>query len=299
MRTRKKFSSMNASLKSAFGERSETIEDEAGVGARGGILSRYALILDAVAASPSGLSFAEIMRATDLPRGTVHRLIGALSEVGYIEPADNRKIYVLGRRLVRLLYLRTPRETVIDLARPVLERLVERFAETAFLAKLEGERVESIAMALPETERHSYVQPGRVMPLHAAASAKAIFAFQPDSLVSRVLQRPRAAFTPRSQTDKKQTLAELAEVRKKGYAVCLDELDPGVSSYACPIHVRGGVYHSVGLVGVSQRLRRVPVSSIVSSLKEAADELAARLSGFGPSYQTAEARTPPLGSNAK
>lgn len=290
MRTREKFNPTSAALKSALRGGSAPLEGE-GSAPRGGILSRYALILDAVAASPNGLSFAEIMRATNLPRGTAHRLIGALSEVGYIEPADSRKIYVLGRRLVRLLYLRTPREILIDLARPVLERLVERFAETAFLAKLESDRVESIAMVLPEAERHSYVQPGRVMPLHAAASAKAIFAFQPDSLINHVLQRPRDAFTPKSHTAKKQILAELAEVRKKGYAVCLDELDPGVSSYACPIHVRGGVYHSVGLVGISEQLTRVPVSAIVSALKEAANELAARLSGYGPAY--------PPGSAAK
>lgn len=262
--------------------------------ARGtGILSRYALVLDAVAASPNGLAFAQVMRDTGLPRGTVHRLISALVEVGYIEPTDSRKVYVLGRRLIRLLHLRTPRETVIDLARPVLERLVARFGETAFLAKLEGEQVESMAMVLPQTERHSYVQPGRVMPLHAAASAKAIFAFQPEDLVQRILQRPRAAFTPRSRTSKRQILTELSEVRDKGFAACLDELDPGVSSYACPVHVRGGVYHSVGLVGISQRFARVPVSQIVAALREAADELGARLSGHAPEFAGSERRTAP------
>lgn len=272
----------------------------AALGARGtGILSRYALVLDAVAASPNGLAFAQIMRDTALPRGTVHRLIGALVEVGYIEPTDNRKVYVLGRRLVRLLYLRTPRETVVDLARPVLERLVERFGETAFLAKLEGEQVESMAMVLPQTQRHSYVQPGRVMPLHAAASAKAIFAFQPEDLVQRILQRPRAAFTPKSRTSKRQILAELAAVRKQGFAVCLDELDAGVSSYACPIHVRGGVYHSVGLVGISQRFATVPVARIVAALGEAADELGARLSGHAPDFVRVERKTAPPARVAK
>ncbi len=270
------------------------------LGARGtGILRRYALVLDAVAASPNGLSFAQIMRDTALPRGTVHRLIGALVEVGYIEPTDNRKVYVLGRRLVRLLYLRTPRETVLDLARPVLERLVERFGETAFLAKLEGDQVESTAMVLPQTERHSYVQPGRVMPLHAAASAKAIFAFQPEDLVQRILQRPRAAFTPKSRTSKKQIMTELADVRKKGFAVCLDELDPGVSSYACPVHVRGGVYHSVGLVGISQRFASVPVAQIVAALREAADELGARLSGHAPNFGRFDEKRTPLARAAR
>jgi len=244
-----------------------------------GILGRYARVLDAVAASPGGLTFAEIMRRTELPQGTVHRLIGALLRVGYLEPSQNRKIYVLGSRILRLLYLGTPREVVADLARPVLKSLVERFAETAFVAKLEGENVESIAMVLPDSERHSYVQPGRVMPLHAAASAKAIFAFQNDEFLGRVLDRPLMAFTLKSTTSKKKLLSELAEVRKAGYATCLDELDPGVSSYACPIHVPGGVFHSVGLVGISQRLEQVPRSTIVNALRDAAQALRERFAG--------------------
>ena len=247
-----------------------------------GILGRYARVLDAVAATPRGLTFAEIMRQTGLPQGTVHRLIAALLRVGYLEPSHNRKIYILGQRLLRLLHLRTPREIIVELALPVLKGLVERFAETAFVAKLEGENVESIAMVLPDSERHSYVQPGRVMPLHAAASAKAIFAYQDEKFLGQVLSRPLTAFTPKSTTTKKRVLTELARVRKTGYAACLDELDPGVSSYACPIHVAGRVFHSVGLVGVSQRLEQVPAATIVAALREAAQALRDRLSGQVP-----------------
>ena len=71
-----------------------------------GVLGRYATVLDAVAASPNGLILAEIMRATQLPRGTAHRLINSLLRVGYLEQRENRKIYVLGNRLIRLLHMR-------------------------------------------------------------------------------------------------------------------------------------------------------------------------------------------------
>jgi IclR family acetate operon transcriptional repressor len=246
---------------------------------RRGILARYVLVLEAVASSRNGLTFVEVMRQTGLPRGTVHRLIGALVEVGYLETRNNRKVYVLGQRPLRLLLLGAPQVAVADCARPVLERLVDRLGETAFLARLAGDQVESAAMVLPESERHSYVQPGRVMPLHAAASAKAIFAFQPEAVVDRVLARPRVAFTPRSRTLKRQILSELRRVRETGYAECLDELDPGVSSYACPVHIRGGVLYSVGVVGLSQRLACVPTSELVAALREAAAELGERLSG--------------------
>jgi DNA-binding IclR family transcriptional regulator len=264
-----------------------------GNGVEKGVLARYALVLDAMAAAPVGLTFAEIMRATGLPRGTLHRLLGALAQVGYVDRGDHGKVYALGRRLLALLHRRTPRETLAEMARPVLDALAARFGETAFLARLEGERVESAAMVLPGRERHSYVQPGREMPLHAAASAKAIFAFQPEAIVARVLQRPRVAFTPASRTGRRQVLAELATVRAKGYAACLDELDPGITSYACPIHVQGGVFHSVGLVGLTPRLERVRIADIVAVLQAAADELGRRLSGDAAPFARPNEGAPP------
>ncbi|MGZ8397005.1 MAG: IclR family transcriptional regulator [Rhodoplanes sp.] len=244
-----------------------------------GVLGRHATVLDAVAASPNGLILAEIMRATQLPRGTAHRLINSLLRIGYLEQRENRKIYVLGNRLIRLLHMRLAGETLADVSRPVLAPLAQRFKETAFLAKLDGDVVESAAMVMPERDRHSYVQPGRAMPLHAAASAKAIFAFQDEAFLARALQAKRVAFTPKTRTKRKDVLAELGRVRRDGFAVCLDELDPGVSSYACPVHVAGSVIYSVGLVGIAQNLQRFPVEMIVSALRDAADTLSDRLAG--------------------
>lgn len=240
-----------------------------------GILDRYAMVLDALAASSGGLTLTEIVQATGLPRGTVHRLIGALREVGYIEPSDGRKIYVLGARLLRMLHLGTPTEVIATLVRPVLDDLVVRFRETAFVAKLIGQEVRSVAMAVPAREDQSYVQPGRLMPIHVAASAKAIFAFQDEALVAEVLRAPREKFTDKAHTDEEAIRAELARVRADGFAICDEELDPGVFSYACPVHLpTTGVVYSVGLVGLTQRLRRFPVEEVVADLRDAATTIA-------------------------
>ena len=244
-----------------------------------GVLSRYATILDTLAAAPEGLTLTEIMQATGLPRGTVHRLLGALLEVGYIAPVEGRKVYVLGARLLHMLHLGTPAEIIVRLVRPILDRLVARFRETAFLAKLEGREVRSVAMAMPSGEGQSYVQPGREMPAHAAASGKAIFAFRDEAAVADVLAHPLEKFTDKAITDPAAVRAELEGVRAKGYAVCDEELDPGIYSYACPVHLEDvGVIYSIGLVGLTERLHRFPAQEIVASLQEAAAEIAALLS---------------------
>ena len=53
-----------------------------------GILTRYAVVLDVMAAAPFGLTHSEIVAETGLPQGTVHRLIKALLGVGYVAHVD-------------------------------------------------------------------------------------------------------------------------------------------------------------------------------------------------------------------
>jgi DNA-binding IclR family transcriptional regulator len=248
------------------------------MGSAKGILFRYAAVLDAIAARPDGLSLTETMQATGLPRGTVHRLLGALLDVGYLATRDHRKIYLLGPRLVRLLQLGASPAAVDAVAKPILDELVEKLGETVFLARLAGDRVESFATAVPSREAQSHVHPGRDMPIHAAASAKAIFAFQDAALVERALERPRTRYTDDTRVDARDVRGDLETVRRKGYAVCANELDPGVLSYAVPITVQGaGVLYSVGVVGLSARLARHSEEQLAGDLREAAHAISERL----------------------
>ncbi len=244
-----------------------------------GILNRYARVLDVLATVPNGMTLTEIMHATRLPRGTIHRLIGALCEVGYIESSNGRKIYVLGARLLGMLHLGTADEEIARVVQPILDALVECYGETAFLAKLSGFEVRSVAIAVPSGDDQSYVRPGRIMPIHATASAKAICAYQNKTLIDDMLSRPLEAFTDKTLVGDKQIRDEFSSVRSLGFAICDDELDPGVFSYACPVDVNGiGVIYSVGLVGLTERLKRRPGDGVITDLRDAADKITKLLS---------------------
>jgi DNA-binding IclR family transcriptional regulator len=239
------------------------------------ILSRYALVLDAVAQASRALPLAEIGERTGLPQATVYRLVHALLHVGFLAQGERRKHYVVGPRLLRMLCTAMPRGAVRQLAQPILEQLASDFGETAYISKLEGDEVETLAIALPGGgEKQAFVHPGRSMPFHAAASAKAILAFADDRLVDEVLAKPRARYTARTKTTENEIAAELATIRQQGFAVCDQELDPGVLSYACPVRIGGaGVVYALGVVGFADRLGSSPSDAIVSSLRSAAETL--------------------------
>jgi DNA-binding IclR family transcriptional regulator len=244
-----------------------------------GTLERYIAILEALTALPGGMSLNEVMEATALPRGTVHRLVKSLTKVGFLNlRAGRTKIYVLGPRLLRLIYSGLSADLVAALARPILDELASEFGETVFLARLNGGHVERVTAVVPPEGTFSYVQPGRVLPFNATAAAKAILAFQDERLINDALSGKLQRFTASTKISKARLRAELKQVQREGYGVSREEFDPGVLSYACPVHLTGfGTLYSVGIVGLTERLRRHSAATIVSALKARAHALSLAL----------------------
>lgn len=254
----------------------------------GGGVERYAHILEVLASFPEGLSLTDIARLAQLPKASAHRLIKTLGDVGYVTGGGGRELYRLGPRLLRLLHLGAPSRSVAALLQPVLEALVEEFRETAFLAKLVGDEVHSIAMAVPQPTDQSFVQPGRVMPVNAAASAKAIIAFQSEEVIERLIARSLVRYTPDTCVDPAELRERLARVRQERYALCLNELDPGVMSIAMPVRLDGvGVLYSIGIVGLQSRFANVPHARLVAALHAAAESAAELLKHHGALPQSA------------
>ena len=84
-----------------------------------------------------GLGITEITRATGLSRSTVHRLVAALLETGYLRKHSGKK-YSLGFRIVSLAAPLLDDTELKEMARPYLERLAERTGETVHLVQLNG-----------------------------------------------------------------------------------------------------------------------------------------------------------------
>jgi DNA-binding IclR family transcriptional regulator len=254
-------------------------------------LSRYARIIEVLVSAPGGMTLSQVAQGANLQVSTAHRLVGSLCDVGLVARQNDRRSYVLGPRLMRLCMLAVAPPSVIAMATPELHELVRRHHETAYLARLNGTTVESIAMATPEDSARSFVQPGRVMPFHATASAKAIFAFQEPDLVRRLVAGPHQRFTDDTRTDPDDILRELETVRAEGIAICENELDPGVLSYAVPVRGNDGcVTYAIGISGLAAGLRAQPFHEIRESLQAASRMLAAKLQHGAPAAALATAK---------
>ena len=243
-------------------------------------LGRYVRVLETVARARNGLTLTDIARELGLQPGTAHRLIRGLVDLDLLRSAPGTKSYVTGPRLQSLLHASMDRAGYAGLAKPVLDELVAAFGETAHLARLNGDFAESVLMEQPSGSDRAFVQPGRQLPLHAAASGKAILAFQDEEFVARYLARPRERYTEKTRVEDADIRDELGRIRADGMAICDNELDAGVLSYGHPIRGNGGyVLYSVGITGLADRFRPVARTQIREKLSEAAADLGRRL-GF-------------------
>lgn len=242
------------------------------------LLERQLAVIERVAQAPGGLPFTAIQQSLGLSKATTHRLLQGLCSVGLLELGeDAARLYRLGGRLMRLLSFAVSPDRLVPLAQQVLGEVVTEFGETAFLAMLHGAEVETLTMVTPVKDWQGHVHPGRIMPAHAAASAKAIFAFRDEATWDAVLAEPLQAFTGKTLVDTAAVRREYRQVRKRGFATCIGEIDPGQMAIAVPVRVGDiGWMFSVCLVGPTERMRKHSVERIAKRLAAAAGVLSER-----------------------
>jgi DNA-binding IclR family transcriptional regulator len=214
-------------------------------------LERYISILETVAPFTEGLTAVELETALDLPKTTVNRLLHALMSSGMVS-ADNarNRSYRLGDRILRLLHTSPDTSWLATLAQQPLQALADKTGQSAFISKFDGTEVRSVTCVAPDTPVRTYVMPGMSMPVNAAATAKAILAFQPEDVLARVLPSRLERYTEKTKTDIDVLMSEFAAIRERGYATDLAEHVAGLGSIALPVHVSGAeVAHAVGLTG--------------------------------------------------
>ncbi|TDE13597.1 IclR family transcriptional regulator [Jiangella asiatica] len=163
------------------------------------------------------MSLVEIHRAIDMPKATAFRYLWTLQKHRYVE-RDADGLYVLGLGFVGMQS--RDLDVLKERARPWLERLRDEVGETANLGVLDGDAVRYVEVAESQRPVRMVSAPGSRDPIYCTALGKAIAAQLPESRVRELLEhvelKPRTAKTI---TTVDQFLADLASVRKRGYAV--------------------------------------------------------------------------------
>lgn len=200
------------------------------------------------------LGVGELARTTGLGASTVSRLLSSLvaGELVTYNAANGR--YSLGFGLVRLAALVTGRLDLSAAARPHLHALVESLNETASLSVFGGEQALTIDFVPSARAVVSMVRLGRPSLVHCTSVGKLLLAYQPQSVLERLLAAPLPRFTPRTIVDAEALRAELAQIRAQGYALAEEEREAELNAIAAPVYAaRGHVVAALGIQGPAHR----------------------------------------------
>ena len=221
--------------------------------------------LDVIAAFRPGrpvMSLTEVATATGLARPTARRILLTLGELGYVRAAEGGfaltpRVLDLGVAYVRSLGL-------WDVARPHMERLVERTAESCSIAQLDGSDIVYVARVSVPKIVGLPVQIGTRFPALATSLGKVLLAALHAGELERVLAQPtRSGLVARWQPGRAERDAELREVRARGWALTDEQLALGIRSVAAPL--RDGSGRVVASINVNTHAAETPVERLLDA----------------------------------
>jgi len=205
-------------------------------------------------------SLAELVRASKLPKSTVHRLLSVLCdhELLWQDPQDER--YRLGGFAVRLGQRALAQRDLWRVAWSILNRLAEDIGETVILGTLNAARDKAVYVEQIESWQGLRLVPqiGVQLPLYAGATAKVILAHLPEEDIDRVLSKPLHRLARGTIDDPAALRVELETIRLVGYALSTEETYDGAADVGVPVFDQDG-HILAGLAMTGPIARVVPL----------------------------------------
>lgn len=263
------FSESSFRIMESMDEREAAVNGETAGGVQS--VARAFRVLEAVAEFAPEASLADVARSTGLAQSTVHRLLRTMMADGYVRQTEERG-YALGAALISLGNRATP--PLVLRAHPLMVELEELAQETVNLAVLDGDRIAYVGQVPSRHQMRMFTEIGhRVLP-HSAGVGKAILATLPEARVRGIVAStglPR--FTSTTLTDVDALLADLREVRRRGFAIDDGEHEVGVRCIAVPLP-GSSPPAAISISGPAARVNDDLAATIAEALLDAARRLA-------------------------
>jgi IclR family acetate operon transcriptional repressor len=175
------------------------------------------------------LGVTEMAAALGVHKSTASRLAGVLERAGLLARSGRR--YRLGLEVIRLGALAVRSLDFVASMQPVMDKLAQQTGETVNLAVPDGPDVLNVA-EVPSgyilNSSGGWI--GRRTRPHAVANGKVLMAYGAIPLPAE-LER----YTAQTITSAEAMAAELATVRRNGYATAVAELEEGLVAVAAPV----------------------------------------------------------------
>ncbi|MFG2041694.1 IclR family transcriptional regulator [Dactylosporangium sp. NPDC048998] len=193
-------------------------------------------LLDLLSQHRDGLTFVAIRTALGLPKSSLHGLLRAMTDRGYLSLDPQARVYRVGIRVWESGHAFQFGHHLSRVALPHLAALRDEVDETVQMAVLDG--LENVYLAKQESAQPLRLvsDVGRRLPAHSTALGKMLLAMLPEEEFDRRLDGATLTrFTDQTVADVPALRKEMAEVRLRGYAEDLGEYTAGLYCVAAAV----------------------------------------------------------------
>jgi len=239
-------------------------------------------LIDLMASAEKGMSVLEISKALDVTRTGAYNLLNSLMAKNCVEKDPVTNKYNLGYRLFELGHVYAYQYPFAPIVEVVVHNQLSQqwtYPINLCIYKSPG------TVVFLGRKRDEFAQRGKmkiVVPAYTRAEGKLLMAYLPEEQLKEDLgEIELKSYAKNTITDKGMLLAQLKEIKARGYAVESEENRGGSAGIACPIFdISKKVVGAVGIELPVDRMRE-QFEQCLEDLKNACRDISLEL-GFDP-----------------
>jgi IclR family acetate operon transcriptional repressor len=236
-------------------------------------------LLKALSRSQADTEVGELAASTGLARTTAHRLLAALVSEGLVARNPATGTYRIGPGVIALGARALLGNDLRALVQPELQKLATETGESCTLEILADDQMLILAEVTGRFLVSVTAEAGTSWPVHATSTGKAVLACLSKEERVGILKAPLRKHTPGTITSLREFDRELGEVRERGYATCVEELEVGAAAVAVALRepATGQPVAAISINAPANRLGSDELAALGARLIETSERLSAQL----------------------
>ncbi|GAE26416.1 transcriptional regulator [Halalkalibacter wakoensis JCM 9140] len=228
----------------------------------------------------STLTLNEIVRLSELPKTSAHRMVGSLTEMGFLTK-DNQGSYSLGLLFLEFGEIVSERLNLRKIAKPYMEDLRDKVNEAVNLTIRDGDEALYVEKIDTDHPVRLFTKIGRRSPLYTGACSRIILAYMEDQEREAYVERTTLeSIGIKTITSKSKLKEVLHQSRLNGYTISYSELENNTVSIAAPIfNYAGQIAGGLSVAGPETRFTEDKIKELTQQVKETAYRISKEL-GF-------------------
>jgi len=234
-------------------------------------------ILNYLSNTGRSVGITELSSRLLFPKSTVHRILKSLLNYSLVDQERGTSKYRLGLRILEYSNSFYNSFDFRQIAKPFLKKICLETGLNTFLTAWYNGRSICIDSIVPSrnANTHLFVETGKEMPFHCAASAKVLLAYQPPDDIKRIInEKTLLRYTSKTIINPKKLEEHLSKIRHKGFSICNEELEEGIKAISVPVkNFNKEAIASITITGLSKRISSSNIKKFIKILINSSEEL--------------------------